>query len=62
VKQKFQEAPIAGRRVAVWQDCLPKRSEADFEEWRYQEAWAPRTIFAMLPIAAVVTIWNLLGR
>jgi hypothetical protein len=24
---------------AAWRDYLPKRSEADFQEWRDQEAW-----------------------
>ena len=24
---------------AAWREYLPKRSEADFEEWRDQEAW-----------------------
>ena len=24
---------------AAWRDFLPKRSEADFQAWRDQEAW-----------------------
>jgi hypothetical protein len=24
---------------AAWREYLPKRSEADFEAWRHQEAW-----------------------
>jgi hypothetical protein len=42
-KQRYgTSASFEGARAAfeaAWRDYLPNRSEADFEEWRDQEAW-----------------------